>query len=227
MSPEAPVPVFVPLYEETRSGMAQNVANNLKKLNSRLVEVYGEKSTKIRFIDKRSKQHIMRLDVDAEQQSFSDFDIINDKFNAIVISDYNKGLLTYDNIVSICKKYNGPIFIDTKKKDLAKFNFSNVFIKINSVEDSAATTKGSNVIVTMGKEGAMYNGSVYPTPDIEVADVCGAGDTFLAALATEYLKTNNIDQAIHFANVAASITVQHVGTYAPTLEEINEIRGIR
>ena len=227
MSPEAPVPVFVPLYEETRAGMAQNVANNLKNFNSRIVEVYGEKSTKIRFIDKKSKQHIMRLDIDAEQQPFDMFDTITDKFNAIVISDYNKGLLTYDNIETICRKYNGPIFIDTKKKDLKRFNFSNVYIKINTTEDEAAITKGDNVIVTMGKEGAMFKGSVYPTPDIEVADVCGAGDTFLAALATEYLKTNNIDQAIHFANMAASITVQHVGTYAPTLEEINALRGIR
>jgi ribokinase len=55
----------------------------------------------------------------------------------------------------------------------------------------------------------------------EVVDVCGCGDTFLAALTYRFLMTNSIDDAIVFANKAASITVQHRGNYAPNLEEIN------
>jgi len=50
--------------------------------------------------------------------------------------------------------------------------------------------------------------------------VCGAGDTFLAALAYKWCDTKNINDAIKFAVKAASITVQHLGNYAPTLEEI-------
>ena len=52
--------------------------------------------------------------------------------------------------------------------------------------------------------------------------MCGAGDTFLAALVVEYLKTYSIEKAIEIANIAASITVKHIGVYAPTWEEINE-----
>jgi sugar/nucleoside kinase (ribokinase family) len=61
---------------------------------------------------------------------------------------------------------------------------------------------------------------VYTPPKVEVSDVCGAGDTFLAALTYGYLCTNSIENAIEFANRAASITVQHLGVYAPTLKDM-------
>ena len=60
----------------------------------------------------------------------------------------------------------------------------------------------------------------HDAPKVEVSDVCGAGDTFLAALTYKYLETQDMNQAITFAIKASSITVQHVGVYAPTLEEI-------
>lgn len=67
----------------------------------------------------------------------------------------------------------------------------------------------------------MYNNKVFPTTSsVDVIDVTGAGDTFLSALAYQFLYTNNIEHAIEFANRASSITVQHLGVYAPTLDEI-------
>jgi sugar/nucleoside kinase (ribokinase family) len=77
------------------------------------------------------------------------------------------------------------------------------------------------LIVTRGDAGAEWNGSVYPA-DVagDVTDVCGAGDTFLAALVYKFLETQNMPNAIEFANKAAAVTVQHIGVYAPTLEEI-------
>jgi D-beta-D-heptose 7-phosphate kinase/D-beta-D-heptose 1-phosphate adenosyltransferase len=56
---------------------------------------------------------------------------------------------------------------------------------------------------------------------VEVADVCGAGDTFLSALAYQYLITNDIELSIPFAIRASEITVQHMGVYAPDLRETN------
>jgi sugar/nucleoside kinase (ribokinase family) len=73
----------------------------------------------------------------------------------------------------------------------------------------------------MGEHGVMWDGRKYDAPKVEIADVCGAGDTFLASFAYKYLKTSNIDKSIAFATKAASVTVQHIGVYAPTLEEIS------
>jgi sugar/nucleoside kinase (ribokinase family) len=66
----------------------------------------------------------------------------------------------------------------------------------------------------------MYKDNIFSTKQVEVTDVCGCGDTFLSALTYQYLIDKNINQSIIFANKAASITVQHIGVYAPTLKEI-------
>ena len=77
------------------------------------------------------------------------------------------------------------------------------------------------MIVTHGDNGAEWNGWVYPAEIAgDVTDVCGAGDTFLASLVYQFLVTNSMPDAIKFANKASAVTVQHVGVYAPRLEEI-------
>jgi D-beta-D-heptose 7-phosphate kinase/D-beta-D-heptose 1-phosphate adenosyltransferase len=142
-------------------------------------------------------------------------------YDAIVVSDYNKGTVSYELVEDIRQHYTGPIFIDTKKTDLVRFE--GCYVKINSLENSLAKTVCTDLIVTMGKQGAVYNEITYPTPNVEVADVCGAGDTFLAALVCSFLNTQDIEQAITFANHAAGKTVQHSGVYALTEQDITDI----
>jgi bifunctional ADP-heptose synthase (sugar kinase/adenylyltransferase) len=220
LSPEAPVPVFVPHDKEIKRGMAGNVEENLLALRCNVASLTGDKSTKTRFIDTKSKQHIMRLDQDVPAKALVLTERIPPFYDAVVISDYNKGLVTYGLVEEILEQFKGPVFIDTKKTDLARFE--GAFVKINSLENSLAKTLPSNIIVTLGKHGTKYNNETYPAPEVEVADVCGAGDTFLAALVYEYLNTGDMPTAIKFANRAAAVTVKHIGVYAPTLKEINE-----
>jgi D-beta-D-heptose 7-phosphate kinase/D-beta-D-heptose 1-phosphate adenosyltransferase len=151
-----------------------------------------------------------------------------DTYDAIVISDYNKGFLTYEGIEQIIKNATCPIFIDTTKTQLADISAGHVYFKINELEYNNSQSRPSNLIITLGDRGAMFTSpsstKMFDTKKVEVMDVCGCGDTFLAALTYQYLMTNNIDDAIIFANKAASLTVQHRGNYAPTLEEINNAR---
>jgi bifunctional ADP-heptose synthase (sugar kinase/adenylyltransferase) len=220
LSPEAPVPVFVPKYEQNRRGMAGNVEENLKALGCDVSLLTLEGGTKTRFIDERSNQHVMRLDQDAKGGPIELATAIPPIYDAVVISDYNKGCISYELVEEILQQFRGPVFIDTKKTDLARFE--GAFVKINSLENSLAKTLPSQIIVTLGKQGCLYGGETYPAPQVEVADVCGAGDTFLAALVYSYLKTNSVPEALVFANRAAAVTVKHMGVYAPTLKEINE-----
>ncbi len=162
----------------------------------------------------------MRLDQDASGGPIKLVDRIPLIYDAVVISDYNKGCVSYELVEQILQQFNGPVFIDTKKTDLARFE--GAFVKINSLEHSLAKTLPSQTIVTLGKYGTRYNHETYPAPVVEVADVCGAGDTFLAALVYRYLQTNSMPEAIVFANRAAAITVKHIGVYAPQLKEIDE-----
>lgn len=219
ISPEAPVPVFVPIEKVEREGMAGNVYLNLKKLGCNVDLVCGHASKKTRLVDIRSKQQILRIDEDVTS---TPVDIVDGKgYDAIVISDYNKGVVDYRLIEHLAKTALIPVFIDTKKKDLRSLN--GLYIKINELEYNSAITMAADewLITTHGKFGAMYKGVMYPAPDVgEVTDVCGAGDTFLAALVYKFLETDNMHQAIEFANKASAITVQHFGNYAPSLEEI-------
>ena len=219
ISPEAPVPVFTLSYEERKPGMAHNVMKNLEALGCNVTYLATkESSTKTRLIDIRSKQQIVRIDLDAKPIPIEFDTAIPPIYDAIVISDYNKGSVTYELIEELRREFKGPIFVDTKKTDLSRFE--GCVIKINQSEYQKAVSFATDMIITQGAKGAIYQGNIIMSPIVEVADVCGAGDTFLSALVYKYLETDSIDIAINFANRASAVTVQHIGVYAPTLEEI-------
>jgi len=224
ISPEAPVPVFEPHYTIHKDGMAGNVRKNLEALGCD-VDFLRDKnsvSEKNRLIDERTKQQILRIDRDVESNPIIFETAIPPMYDAIVISDYNKGTVSYELIEDLVKEVNVPIFIDTKKTDLARL--AGCYVKINKLEQSRATSylpDNDHLIVTHGRDGAVWNSWVYPAEIVgDVTDVCGAGDTFLAALVYKFLETNHMPDAIKFANKASAVTVQHVGVYAPRLEEI-------
>jgi D-beta-D-heptose 7-phosphate kinase/D-beta-D-heptose 1-phosphate adenosyltransferase len=224
ISPEAPVPVINYTNTVTKPGMAANVLDNLRKLGCDVTFVHGTKtSVKTRIIDSKSKQHLLRIDqdqhslpVELERGMLGDYD-------AVVVSDYNKGSIEYETIEQIRNDFTGPIFVDTKKTNLHRFE--GCFVKINRLEWESAKTFPTELIVTLGKDGVRYKEHAISTPPVEAFDVCGAGDTFLAALAFEYVQSRDILKSINFAVKAASVTIQHVGVYSPTLAEIEREYG--
>jgi sugar/nucleoside kinase (ribokinase family) len=66
----------------------------------------------------------------------------------------------------------------------------------------------------LGKQGCRWKGCIYAAFEVEVFDLCGAGDSFLAALVYKYLETNCIMESIMFANDMASQVVQKRGVVA-------------
>lgn len=217
LSPEAPVPIFVPTHKEERDGMAGNVYKNLLALECDVTLVSGNASTKTRLVDSRSRQQITRIDEDIKSIPIVNIDPTG--YDAIVISDYDKGVVSYELIEKMISS-NIPVFIDTKKTDLERMQ--GAWVKINELEYNRIKSECSGLIVTKGSNGAeiIHHSIKCSTPKVEVVDVTGAGDTFLSALTYQWLVTNDIKSAVEFANKAASLTVQHFGVYAPTLEEI-------
>ena len=223
ISPEAPIPIFNPIRKIIKPGMADNVRMNLETLGCEVTFLHDDVSEKERLIDERSKQQIVRIDRDTKSRAVI-VDNIRFDYDAIVISDYNKGTVSYELIEDLIK-INLPVFIDTKKQDLARMH--GAFVKINEYEYKQRLSINDKLIITLGMNGAMFktgrdpkNEKFFPSENVEVVDVTGAGDTFLSALVYMYLSSNDIKEAIRFANRAAAITVQHLGCYAPTLKEI-------
>jgi D-beta-D-heptose 7-phosphate kinase/D-beta-D-heptose 1-phosphate adenosyltransferase len=221
ISPEAPVPIFEPHHTIYHDGMAGNVRKNLEALGCTVDFIRGKTSRKKRLIDQRTKQQLLRLDEDVISEPVTFETAIPPVYDAIVISDYNKGTVSYELIEELAKEVNVPIFVDTKKTDLSRL--AGCYVKINQLEKSRATSfpDPEHLIVTHGGNGAEWNGWVFPAEIAgDVVDVCGAGDTFLSALAYKFLETKYMPDAVKFANKASAVTVQHIGVYAPRLEQI-------
>jgi len=223
LNPEAPVPILEYRRGVTSKGMAWNVRENLLSFG---VEVYisthPEEIIKTRYIDEKSNQQIMRYDEEPEITpiSFEFPDEWKTTYDALVISDYDKGFITQEKLFELSNWFQGPVFIDTKKTCIP----GNAFIKINESEFKKITHFiPDNMIITKGGEGTEYQGKLYPAEKVNVFDVVGAGDTFLAALTYGYLKYGRVEEAIPLANKAAALAVSHRGTYVLTEEDVTKI----
>jgi len=218
ISPEAPVPVFDLTSTVIKRGMAYNVYNNLVNLGTRVDIITEYRERKHRYVDDKTGQQLIRVDEKIKTEHIDTADENLSMYDAVVISDYNKGFVAEGDIKDFRAKYNGPIFVDTKKTNLAQFD--GCFVKINQYEFEAAETLTDDLIVTYGSKKVEYKNRTYLPPSVETHDVCGAGDTFLAGLVFKYLESYDMDAAIKFAMDAAAVTVQHRGVYAPTLNEV-------
>ena len=219
LAPEAPVPVFNTIRSVENDGMARNVYKNLLALKAR-VNIHTNSNwvsiTKTRYVDQNTNHMFIRIDSVLESK-YGRSNLKNIKFadyDAVVISDYNKGFVSEKDIENIAKSH--PLtFLDTKKI-LGPWCEGVTFIKINNHEYERTKHMLSDkieerLIVTMGAEGAKFNRITYPVENVEIKDSAGAGDTFISALAVEYIKSKNVTKAIEFANNCATAVVQKRG----------------
>lgn len=219
LSPEAPVPVLNFKKKYTRMGMGLNVLNNLTNLKDKETKIdliTFDTGVKKRFIDKESGYQLLRVDhtITGEDNYVIEKDL--SQYNVIIVSDYNKGFIG-DNLYKQLLEHP-KVIVDTKKKSIPCSG--STIIKINKKEYEEYITKArGNFVITLGSEGCRYLDTIYPTNKVEVIDVTGAGDSFLAGLALEML-TKDVREAIPFANKVASVAVSKHGTYAVKREDL-------
>jgi sugar/nucleoside kinase (ribokinase family) len=202
--------------------MAMNVYKNIESLTKKTnltasihTNPEWEKITKTRFVDYRTNYIVTRVDENENLYGFcSTRGVDFSEYDAVVISDYNKGFLSEAEIEQISRKAT-ITFLDTKKV-LGDWCKHITYIKINDVEYAKTEHMLTNemiqkMIITLGPDGCKYQDIVYSVPQVEIKDAAGAGDTFIAALAVEYVKTKNVQKAIKFANKCATKVVQKKG----------------
>jgi D-beta-D-heptose 7-phosphate kinase/D-beta-D-heptose 1-phosphate adenosyltransferase len=203
-----------------------------------------------------SNHHLIRFDKEDKNAIDSTIEkrlikIIDQKINSVdivLISDYNKGLLTptlLSEIFAKCKAKNITTILDPKGLDFKKYQGVNI-IKPNKKEAILATgidikdqdslkqackmlkeiTDCNEVIITLSEEGiAFYSKdklTLIPTKSLDVIDVTGAGDTVLASLGVCLGAKQSLPEACDFANHAAAIVLSKVGSAVASYEEINE-----
>ena len=221
LNPEAPVPILKFNRKEITKGMAWNVRENLMSFGMDVYIITNQESiTKTRYIDEKYNQQILRVDNESPLNPM-DYELPEEDFDALVISDYDKGFLTEDKLFELVEWFDGPVFIDSKKTKLPK---KSCYVKINEDEHNKLDKPSKNLIVTKGGKGAEYKGKLYPGEKVDVFDAVGAGDTFLSALVYFYLLYDKIEKAIPYANKAAAIAVQNFGTYVLTEKDVQHLR---
>ena len=164
----------------------------------------------------------MLLRVDGNDKVSNSFDyrkVDFDSYDAVIVADYDKGYLTYEDIKKIGQK-SKLSFIDTKKTIGSGDYFKDyTFVKMNEVEWENCVEKGAvysdwkkSLIVTMSERGCMYNEKTYPVDNtIEVRDLSGFGDTWMKSFVMKYVETKDIDKSIKLLNDNATIVVQKRG----------------
>ncbi|WP_346239017.1 D-glycero-beta-D-manno-heptose-7-phosphate kinase [Niabella insulamsoli] len=165
----------------------------------------------------------------------------------VLLSDYNKGLLTKNvtaEIIERCKgagkklivdpkglhyeKYKGAWMIKPNKRELAEATVSEQItteeVLIAAAKRLLSKTKAQHLVVTRSEEGisliSKKSAHHFAVKAKEVFDVTGAGDTVFATLGYFVALGFELKTACELANYAAAIAVSRVGSVAVTLDEI-------
>ncbi len=197
-------------------------------------------------IDNESKadcpEHIRHLIIDAVKYNIHELD-------AIIIEDYNKGVVTKDvihELIAVARKYNKIITVDPKFNNFLEYKHVTVF-KPNRREVEEAiggrlkslgdveragrhlleVLEAENILLTRGEEGMSLfeaNGAIthIPTQAVNVQDVSGAGDTVVSTLTMALAGGATIHEAAILANCAAGVVVGSVGIVPIKPEELVE-----
>jgi len=174
---------------------------------------------------------------------------LRDDLQALVVSDYNKGVVTRSLLEGIRKVIAGrPIFtcVDPTQRD---FSVSQGFDIVTPNHHEAGYAAGEEMqngqdcirigmkllqqfdfkalLMTRGEEGMSLferNGrmrhTAFPAEAREVFDVTGAGDTVIGVLALSMAAGASFREAAYLANHAAGIVVGKAGTATVTREEM-------
>lgn len=277
ISPEAPVPVVEVHKDTSCLGGAGNVCHNLRSLgafpipvgvvgddqagewiiksvpDSSGIFVDQKKPTTIKTRIIAHHQQVVRVDQEDKKSISSSMEerifnfIQENAFEGIVISDYNKGLLTkplMQKVLPYARKKAIPVFVDPKFDNF--FSFSPVtLINPNHTEaakivhfscDTDAQVEKAGVkilsrieakylILKRGERGLTVfekgKKQVHiPTIAQEVFDVTGAGDTVIATASLALLSDASILEAAILANAAAGVVVGKIGTATVTPDEL-------
>jgi D-beta-D-heptose 7-phosphate kinase/D-beta-D-heptose 1-phosphate adenosyltransferase len=191
-------------------------------------------------------EHHELLDPDAEAELIDSVIKLIPRCDAVVLSDYAKGLLSESVIESVIRAANEngkSILVDPKGKDFGKYDHATLLTPNLGEAKEACKLDGQgnlthkaaelllsahafgSVLITQGDAGMTLfqrdsDPLHFPAIAKQVYDVTGAGDTVIATLATALGAGGDLATACRLANLAASMVVEQVGTTPIRIEDL-------
>lgn len=200
-------------------------------------------------------QHVVRLDSETneplsdpdEEALLATFDSLLDSADAVIVSDYGKGVTSTSLVKRVIEKCNGsgkPVLIDPKGKDYEKYHGATVLTP-NRKEAADATkieehspnlvsragelllnqvgleyvliTESEDGMTLFAKDGSSHH---FDAASIEVFDVTGAGDTVIACLGVALASGFDYVNAVRLSNIAGGLSVQKIGTSPVSIADL-------
>jgi D-beta-D-heptose 7-phosphate kinase/D-beta-D-heptose 1-phosphate adenosyltransferase len=178
------------------------------------------------------------INSEEEQEIAYKFNNFCNDCDILILSDYNKGILTQNltkYLIKIANEKNIKVFVDPKIKNFEKYG-GTFLIKPNQTEgeqicnhkitkdnlkqsmsEICFKTGSKHCLLTLGENGMalLENNDIYYIDTIHnnVIDITGAGDVVLSGFVYYYLKTNNLFKSTKFSNYCGQIKVRNFGTY--------------
>ncbi len=196
-------------------------------------------------------QHLMRLDHEDRNKTKLHNDLLKkiEKYikqtDLVILSDYDKGVIKpiANKVIDIANNNKIKVLVDPKGADFSVYKNS-FLVKPNELEFSVIVgqTKNKNqmiekgkklkkdlninsLLLTLGKNGMILfeKNSVisFPTSQKDVYDVTGAGDTVISVLAASLASNKTLKKSCEIANIAAGLSIQHLGTVSISKSNIN------
>ena len=209
--------------------------------------IFDDERQVVRF----DKEDDSDLSSELETQLINDFNevIKTVKFHAIIIQDYNKGVLTkkfIKHILLLSTKMSIPVSVDPKEYNFFEYQQIDLFkpnikelsealqMKIDpksitslrkAAEELKRKNRFDNLLLTLGAHGIFVytkEGTSYivPARAIKTADVSGAGDTVISIATLAYVKDYNFKKIAQLSNTAAGKVCRKVGIAPITLKEL-------
>lgn len=216
------------------------------RLSTKKSRVIASHQQVIRF-DSETKENISKKSEDEIIQKVKE---ILPRVDAILISDYAKGVLTkrvLQEVITQAKMLSKPLLVDPKGQDYIKYKGATLITPnkkeateatgIEIVDDETLRKAGfmlresldlDYTIITLSEDGiAIFDDSTMtkiPTVAREVYDVTGAGDSVLSTIGFVLACDGNIKEACEIANASAAVVVGKLGSATATWDEILEYR---
>lgn len=213
-------------------------------------------TNKVRIISRN--QQMMRLDSETTSDLSAEVEqallqkveqyIVAEKPQAIVLEDYNKGVLTervIKAVIALCKQHQVITTVDPKRKnffayagvDIFKPNMKEVKDGLNLLLEEVNMASLTDIhyqlqkklqhhisLITLSEKGVFYHNHetsrIIPSHLRNIADVSGAGDTVIAVASLIYTATKSIDLMAEVANIAGGLVCEEVGTVAINKEKL-------
>ncbi len=251
------IPFPLGIIGNDRAGdIFRSLLNDLKIEHSGLI-ADDERPTTLKTRVIAGSQHVVRIDSEnkedishrTEGELFKTLEKNIDSIDAVILQDYNKGVLTaslISRVIDLCNEHKKLVTVDPKFHNFFVYKGVTVFkpnrkeasdilgFRIKTTEDALKAgeilldkLEAENILLTLGEDGiAVFNrGSdpkMMPTKARKVADVSGAGDTVISTLTLALSAGADIYEACYIANYAAGIVCEEVGIVPVEIDNLFE-----